>query len=303
MRKKTLIRTGFILIILFITLELTLRFVFGFSDSVLFREDKDFEYIPLPQNRVRFGNKISYNNFSQRNDAISKGDSVICLGIGDSVFNGGTQIDQDSLASTKLTAYLTEKYNRKALFANISAPSWGPDNGFAYLKKYGSFGASKILLVVSSHDAHDEMTFEPVVNKHPSYPSKQYKLATAELVDRYIIGRYVRRYFKSDTSTNNELMIKQSSGDEPLVSAFANYKAYCDTAGIELTVYLHPEISELRAHEYNQAGKKIIAFCESNNVRLIKELDYKFPEDAYLDDIHLSDNGQRYMFDVLKKIY
>jgi hypothetical protein len=171
------------------------------------------------------------------------------------------------------------------------------------LKKYGSFGAPKMLLIVNSHDAHDAMTFKPVVGKHPSYPSDQYMLATAELIDRYIIGRYVKRFFKKDTSQVNDLLIRQSTGPEPLVDAFMNFKTYCDSANIELAVYLHPEKSELRAGQYNAAGQQIIDFCQANNVKLIRELDYHFPEDAYLDDIHLSEKGQQYVFDVLKKYY
>lgn len=96
---------------------------------------------------------------------------TIVLGLGDSVLYGGVQTDQDSLAISifsSLTGYQ---------MLNISAGSWEPDNCAAYLKHFGTFNAKAIFLVVSSHDAHDNITHQPVVGIHPSYPNKQYTCA------------------------------------------------------------------------------------------------------------------------------
>lgn len=60
---------------------------------------------------------------------------------------------------------------------NISAGSWGPDNCAAYLKEKGTFGAEGIILVVSSHDAHDNMNWQTVVGQSVAFPDKQYKLS------------------------------------------------------------------------------------------------------------------------------
>src|SRR5690349_531508 len=136
---KLLIYSLFALVAFFLTIELSLRLVWGFCDAVLMKEDKDYEYIAIPQSRQRFGNRIYYNSFSQRNDELSISDSIRIALFGDSVINGGTETDQDSLASTKLSKYLTAKYKKTVKVLNISAGSWGPDNCFAYLKKHGDF--------------------------------------------------------------------------------------------------------------------------------------------------------------------
>ena len=134
------------------------------------------------QDGYRFGNHYHYNSYSQRSEEPDSTKKII-LGLGDSVLFGGVQTDQDSLA----TSIFSQETDIQML--NISAGSWGPDNCAAYLKKFGLFGAKAMFLLVSSHDAHDNMDFQPVVGIHPSYPDKQYALAWGELLDRYLLPR------------------------------------------------------------------------------------------------------------------
>lgn len=298
--------TLLLFLILLVAAELVFRNVFGLTDAVLFREDKAYEYIPIPQSRYRFGQNIYYNSLSQRNRELSPLDTNIILGFGDSVLNGGVLVDQDSLATTRLSTYLSDKYNRNILFTNISAPSWGPDNCYAYLERFGNFGAEQILLVVSSHDAYDNMNFDQVVGNRQNYPTSQYKFALVELVERYIYPWYIKPILKKDKDKKTELkdlgINKYKEGDS-FNAGFENFKRYSDSTNIPLTIYLHAEIFELRKGKYNPQGRQIIKFCEENNIPLIKELDYNFPEDAYVDFIHLSEKGHRYMFEVLKNYF
>jgi len=100
MKKRTIIFL-LSLIAIFIVVEITLRKVWGFGDMVLFQEDKNFEYIAQPdQERTRFGNRIIVNEYSMRSSSLNDQDSCIVLGFGDSVINGGSLTDQDSLATT-----------------------------------------------------------------------------------------------------------------------------------------------------------------------------------------------------------
>jgi len=282
---------------LLLILEIGLRVIFGFCDAVLLRTDPDYEYIAIPQKRHRFGNNIYYNSFSQRNAEPT--DSSLVLGFGDSVINGGTQTDQDSLATTHLSEYLSKKYSRPYLVTNISAGSWGPDNCYAYLKKQGNFGAKGMLLVVSSHDAYDDMNFMPVVGKNPDFPDKQYSLAIIELFDRYIIPRI----FKKKVDENSQLVINKQTVSTPFNSGFENFKRYSDSAHIPLTIYLHADKTELISGTYNSQGLEIINFCTRQNIRLIKELDYHLQESSYRDNIHLNSAGQRAMYEILKELY
>jgi len=282
---------------LLICAEAFLRYKYGLNKTILFRYDKDFEYIQIPQSVNRMGNNNYYNEYSQRNRELSKQDSVYVDFIGDSVLNGGVLVDQDSLATTKLSQYWTTYYHKPVLALNIAAGSWGPDNGFAYIKKYGDFKAKYIVMVVSSHDSYDDMTHENIVGKNPSYPNKQPLSAVTEAV-----FRYVPKYFSflKNKDAANELMINKKTETSKFNSGFNDFYKYSITNHIPLVIYLHAEVSELRKKEYDEQGNEIIMFCKKNNIRLIKELDFNFPQSSYIDNIHFNSQGQEKLFEVLK---
>ncbi|RYG41984.1 MAG: hypothetical protein EOO01_23975, partial [Chitinophagaceae bacterium] len=122
----------FVLLALFLA-EIFLRSYFGFCDSVLLTENKNYEYIPQPnQHRFRFRNHVDYNSFSMRSDEPDTS-AYIILGFGDSVINGSVMVDQDSVATSLLSKTLSNAFRRKFQVLNISAGSWGPDNDYAYL--------------------------------------------------------------------------------------------------------------------------------------------------------------------------
>ena len=136
----------------------------------LYAASDKYEYMALPnQCGVRLGNRYYYNVFGMRSDEVNPHKKHI-LGLGDSVIYGGVQTDQDSLATSLFSAETGMQ------MLNISAGSWGPDNCAAYLKEKGMFNAKGIFLLVSSHDAHDNMDFMPVVGVHPILTSSIFVL-------------------------------------------------------------------------------------------------------------------------------
>lgn len=231
-----------------------------------------------------------------RSPELSASDSAYILGLGDSVINGGTLTDQDSLATTLISKALTSILQKKTLMLNISAGSWGPDNAAAYVKKYGSFGAKMIVLVVSSHDAHDNMHFEKIVGISPDFPDHQYPLATLELWDRYIWPRYFKSHFVK-VERDKELGIYKN--DTAFNTGFNSLLHYSERKKLPLLVYLNPETSEIHAKQYNSQGKEIISFCNKNNIPLVLGLDQGFNENDYRDNIHLNERGQRQLAEIL----
>ena len=180
---------------MFLSSEVALRTIWGFCDAPLSIESEKYEYVFAPnQDRFRFRKHVKYNSFSQRSEEPKKKKKKV-LGCGDSVINGGSQTDQKDIATT----LFEERTGVQML--NISAGNWGPDNCAAYLKEKGTFGADGIILVVSSHDAHDNMNWQTVVGQSVSFPDKQYKLAIWEIIDRYLLPRVVG-LFKSTSSVN-----------------------------------------------------------------------------------------------------
>lgn len=296
MRKSILLA----IIVVLLATEIVLRSNFGFCHAVLFKADNDYEYIPIPQKTVRFGKLSFYNHYYQRNQEIQPSDTTIILGFGDSVLNGGVTTEQDSLATSLGTKYLTTQLGRNVIFTNISAGSWGPDNSFAYLQKHGNFHAKAIFLQVSSHDAYDNIDHKPVVDIHQSYPSKQYPIAMWELIDRYVAPRIKKMFREKDNSDYEELRINKYKEGDTFNSGFQNFKNYSDSTGIPLVLYLHAERQERINGKYNPDGQKIIQFCETQKIPIINELKYNLALNGYRDKIHLSETGQHYMFEIIK---
>lgn len=286
---------------LVVLLEFTLRFAFGFCDALLYQSSDNYEYIAQPnQNRLRFGAHIHYNSYSQRNEEPDSA-RVKILGLGDSVIFGGTWMDQDSLATTLFS-------NETGMqMLNISAGSWGPDNCAAYLKEKGTFGAKAMILVCSSHDAYDVMSFTPVVGVYPTYPERQYKLAIVELMDRYLMPR-VRSFFLKqkqrldpDDVVVNKMSQKFVAKKSLLFNpGFDQLKNMADSLHIPFGVYLHAETGELMQGSYNEMGYEIMEWAEKNGVPLMKGMDRGENESMYKDMIHLNGKGQKHLAASLK---
>lgn len=282
------------LLIIIVGGELALRKCLGMGCAPLYFESREFEYMALPnQDGMRFGNHYHFNSYSQRSEEPDSARKRV-LGLGDSVIYGGVMVDQDDIA----TSLFTRETGVQML--NVSAGSWGPDNCAAYLNEYGLFGAEAMFLVVSSHDAYDNMSFDKVVGKSASYPDRQYWCAWAELFDRYVIPRL---FNEKDSGSPDQKVLDGIHKDGKIFNpGFDRLLGISHRAGIPLVIYLHAEKGELDEGRYNSQGQEITAWAEKNNVRLIKELDYGFTGADYRDRIHLSSAGQRKLADIMKKV-
>jgi hypothetical protein len=276
---------------LIIAIEIYLQYSWGFCDVVLMQESDNFEYIAQPnQNRFRFKKHILYNEYSMRSENLRSSDSLRILGFGDSVLNGGMTTDHDSLATTIIERVLNSdcpEHNIRCL--NISCESWGPDNCFAYMEEYGDFDAGLIFLVVSSHDAYDNMDFRKVVDINPNYPSKQ------SLSAIYAMGEY---FLSSIFSKKHDGSVHIVKNDNDFNPGFLSFHRYTQEKGIPLLVYLHPDRQEIIVGKYDANGEKIIRFCHDNHIHLIEGLKYENIS-LFRDAIHFNERGQRVLANTL----
>jgi len=281
--------------------EGVLRFGFGFCNALLYQPSDKYEYIAQPnQDRHRFGARLMTNSYAQRSEEPDSTRTIV-LGLGDSVIFGGGWMDHDSLATT----LFSDETGMQML--NISCGSWGPDNNVAYLREKGTFGAKAMVLVCSSHDAYDAMSFVPVVGVWPNYPDKQYKLAIWELIDRYVIP-YVKvktqtkQYADPDAEVEKKAADRQVIQKSPyFVKGFDNLKQIADSMGIPMFVYLHAELGELKRGRYNNVGQQIQHWADSAHVTLMNGIEEGEQEYMYHDAIHFNERGQRHLANVLKK--
>lgn len=294
----------YFLLILFgllVVVEFILRFCFGFCDALLYQSSDRYEYITQPnQDRHRFGVRLLTNSYSQRSEEPDSTKTIV-LGLGDSIIFGGGWMDHDSLATTLFS-------NETGMqMLNISCGSWGPDNCVAYLQEKGTFGAKAMVLVCSSHDAYDGMTFTPVVGVWPSYPDKQYKLAIWEAIDRYLIP-----YIKIKTQTKHyadpDVEVEKKAEDRQVVqkspyftNGFDNLKLMADSLAMPFWIYLHAEQGEVKARRYNDLGRQIMMWADSANVKLIDGIKEGESLEMYHDAIHFNERGQRHLANVFEK--
>lgn len=286
---------GFVILLIVLTgTELFLRFYLGLGHMILFREDKDFEYIPLAdQNFYRWRNHIYYNHYSMRSDELNP-KAIKILGFGDSIINGGAPTDNDSLATSILSKELSQYLDTAVQMLNISAPSWGASNCFAYLKKYGDFNAKTIVLFVSSEDAYDNMNFIKTVGDD-YHPDKNYPLALFEAWHKY--GPILLSYF---TEPENPPQPEFRTPGTQFDPGFQNFYEYCKEKNIKFIICMHPAMLERNAHKYLPEGEEIIQFVEKHNITFINEMNYPFTRDDYRGDkMHYSESGQRKLAQIL----
>lgn len=288
--KKCILLLG-VFFSLFVVGELLLRMIWGFGTMPLYVESKQYEYIFAPnQEMTRFGVHFYVNSYSQRSEEPDANKKIV-LGVGDSVINGGAQTDNDSLATSIVSA------NTEYQMLNISAGSWGADNCAAYLKEQGLFDAKAIFVVLSSHDANDLMDFTPTVGVHKSYPKENYLLATFEVLDRYIIPRI----FKTKETLNpDEKVLKGIDKGSDWNKGWDELNEIAKQADIPLILILHAEQSELEAGEYNDKGQMIEKWAFENKIKLIKDITF-LKKENYRDQIHINASGQRVLADMMIK--
>lgn len=278
-----------------------LRFGFGFCDALLYQSSDRYEYIAQPhQERHRLGVRLMTNSYSQRSEEPDSTKTIV-LGLGDSIIFGGGWMDHDSLATT----LFSQETGMQML--NISCGSWGPDNSVAYLREKGSFGAKAMVLVCSSHDAYDRMSFASVVGNWPSYPKEQYKLAIWEVIDRYLIP-YIKiktatkQYADPDAEVEKRAADRQVVKKSPyFVKGFDDLKHIADSLQIPMYLYLHAELGEVKKGRYNDMGQQILMWADSTHVQLINGIEEGEAGNMYHDAIHFNERGQRHLADVLKK--
>ena len=172
--------------------ELGCRFVLGLGSPPLYVADPQLEYSFQPNQELRrFGNRIAINNFGLRGEPLTPtpaaGTRRVLL-FGDSLIWGGAQLDQSLIASSLLPALL--KGPKPAAgpieVAAAGTPSWGPANWLAFKRRYGRLGAQQVLLVISSHDAVDWPSFEPL-ERQADKPTRKPALALQEAFSRYLM--------------------------------------------------------------------------------------------------------------------
>jgi lysophospholipase L1-like esterase len=268
-RSRWLGRIGILLIVLallLIGLELFARFYLGLGDPPLMVADPQIEYLNKPDQTVhRFGHIIHYNAYSMRSEDFpahkSDPNELRVLMIGDSVINGGAVLRDDQIVSSILKSHLSEDLHRPVVIGNVSAGSWGPPNEIAYLKRFGTFDADIVVLVLSSHDITDVPTFQPIVGIDPAFPDHKPLFALSEVKQKYLPRLWYQLTHRAELAQLSAPATGPTTlpadAVEQCSAAIRQIIEIARSAGAKVIVAQHLESAELNRHE--QPGYFIIS--------------------------------------------
>lgn len=232
--------------------ELVARFGFGLCDPPLLVADADMEYRFAPSQHCRmFGNEISFNRYSMRAadfpEQKSTPDEFRVMVFGDSVVYGGTKVDQADLATTRLRDSLQARLKRPVVVGNIAAGSWGPPNMDAYARRYGFFDADVVVIVVSSHDVSDAMTFTPVVGLDVDLPDRKPRLALWQIATRYL-PRFLAIWRQANSAPEPHPATEPTQEVAASMGALRHLIDSARASGARVIVAQHYERTELDGH-------------------------------------------------------
>jgi len=284
-----------IAVILF-SLEVALRVGFGFGNPPLYIGDEKIGYLLAPNQKLkRFGNRIEINEYSMRAGAIAPTPDQNTLRIfllGDSLANGNGWTDQANILSARIAYYLAPNLPSdydEVESINASANSWGPRNELAYLERFGTFGASVLVLLLNTDDLFGTQPSPLQVGRDRGYPNQKPPLAIAEILNR----------FKKPQPIAGLKEIQNEAGDRvgKNLAAINGIHQKAIASGSKFILVLSPLKRELPGpRDYELvARQRLTDWADKADALYIDLLEtyqkHPAPESLYRDHIHLSPEG------------
>lgn len=252
----------------------------GLGDPPLYEADPAYEYRLRPHQRVqRFGHPFHTDRLGLRSAELAPqraANQRRLLVIGDSVVWGGSRLDQQLLA--------TERIRRTTGYevANVAAPSWGPANQLAFLRRHGLLDATDVVLVISSHDAFDIPTFESL-SKHPERPTQKPWSALWEGWKRYVLPSITAELIGSPPT-------RPQAGSESALEDLDRLLTLVSRPGVRVGVVQFWERGEMQSGRPYAGHQEIARVIQRHGIRPIQsgpEFRQCGPADAlFSDHIH-----------------
>lgn len=296
------------MIVLFTGMELFARYGLGLGTPPLSVEHPTIEYLFRPDQDVyRFGNHFIVNHYGMRSRNFpahkSNPAEYRVMVFGDSVVNGGNLTDHTNLATTILESRLSERLEWPVIVGNISAGSWGPGNWLAYAKEYGFFDTDCVVLSISSHDAGDNPTFEPL--NPNTHPTEKPLLALSEAVSRYL-PRYLPSAIRDAINHRQSLTQHNPDGKEKGLKDLEAFLTLARMHVPNVRVIQHWTLEEIQKHQPDSGHDEIAALCPKLGV-VVMDIGETFTsalkegKNPFRDNIHPNETGQNLLADALEK--
>lgn len=282
--------------------ELGLRWLFGFGKPPLYVADDVTGYRLAPQQQTRrFGNRITINQFSLRGEEITPqpdSQTFRLLLLGDSIANGGWWTDDSQTISAQLERSLAGIAPQVQVL-NASANSWGPRNEWGFVRKFGTFGSSMVVLLLNTDDLFSRKPTSVVVGRDRNYPQRRPPLAWVEVISRFLPPPEIPELED----------IKAQEGDivASNLTAIAELHEFLQRQEIGLFVALTPlkrELGEPGSRDYElKARERLWALLGDRKIPHLDVLpllnQFDDPTTLYRDSIHFNQAGNTWISEQL----
>ena len=296
-----------IMVGLLIAIEIGLRVFVGLGARPIYISDEEIGYLLAPNQKVRrFGNRMEIDRYSMRSEEISEQRPASTLRIfllGDSIANGAWWTDQHDTISAaiaqQLKPVLPQSFSSIEVL-NASANSWGPRNQLAYLKRFGTFEAQIIVLLLNTDDLFAVAPNSLAVGRDRNYPDRQPASA---------IGEILERLFVRPKPIPGLDKVYQEKGDRVglNLAAIENIHAIAADNQAQLLIAITPllrEVDGTEPREYElKARYRLQTLTASKAIPSIDFLELfqqsERPASLYRDHIHLSPTGNHLVSETL----
>ena len=272
--------------------EIGLRAIMGLGTPPLYIADRDIGYLLAPNQKLRRqGSRYETNQYSMRSQPLRDEAKDRILLLGDSVVNGSWWTDGSQTLSSLLANKLQDEGAEATEVLNISANSWSPRNELAYLKRFGLFDASALILVINTDDL---LATEPtsLVVGTPSYPNKNPSLALIEYYQLFITSPQPIPELEQLKATPESDRLEQN------LAAIAEIEAIADASETKFVLVLTPLLREFQSGSTEselESRKRLQELVTAENINYIDILsewaDFPQPEFLYRDRIHPTPQG------------
>ncbi len=283
----------------FVLLELSLR-ALGLGRPLIYLADSEIGYRLVPHQRThRFGKRIWINEYSMRSPAIAPqppAQTGRVLLLGDSVANGAWWTDQEATISAQMERWLTAATGHPVEVLNASANSWNPRNEAAYVRRFGTFGAQAIALLINTDDLFGIAPTSLLVGRDRNYPDRHQPLALLTVYQRYLVKqRPIPGWDEALAEGGDRVGFN--------LEAIAAIHQQAQATGAALILGLTPLLRELEPsgpRDYElQARKRLQAFTQAQAIPYLDFLPQfrqdPHPQRLFRDHIHLSAAGNQWV--------
>ncbi|NJL02355.1 MAG: SGNH/GDSL hydrolase family protein [Spirulinaceae cyanobacterium SM2_1_0] len=284
-----------IALIALLLLELGLRQILGLGCPLLYQADAEIGYLLAPNQQTRrLGKRIAINEYSMRSPSITASRPAATqrlLLVGDSVANGSWWTDQQATISAQIQTQLA--VNGQAVeVLNASANSWCPRNEVAYLRRFGTFDAQAIALLINTDDLFGTAPTSIQVGVDRNYPDRRPPLALVEAYQRYVAKA-------PDVPGFAAVLAERGDRVGFNLQAIAEIQQIAQQAGAKVLLAMTPLLRELgdpgpRDYEV-KARQRLQAFTEAQSLPYLDFLPLFLqdtePARFFRDRIHLNDAG------------